>query len=203
MKTGSIKGIKGEVMKRFFKGLLGLSISLFFGAMQSKTEIKHPLEVQTGAVKIIDVSHHKGIVGERITFRFNGSPLFNHLPLVPGTEEKVQGTVQEHHFFLPQIALKGDNVKRFIQQMNATVHHAYYVSLEPVSMPIEGHLLTVKFDSAKVGFQLESGSSPKGEPSITFTFYDRGTLQVINERHSTVLNLAHFNGIDHVKKKYV
>ena len=190
-------------MKVFFKGLLSLSISLSFGTMQSKTEVKHPLEVQTGVVKIIDVSHHKGVVGERITVRFNCQPLFNHLPSVPGSEEKVQGTIQEHHFFLPQTVLKGDSVKRFVQQMNATVNSTYYVSLELVSSPIEGHLLTVKFDSSKVGFQLESGSSPKGEPSITFTFYDRGKLQIINARHSTVLNIAQLSTTDHVvKKKY-
>ncbi len=189
-------------MKVFFKGLLCLGISLSFGSMQAKTEVKHPLEMQSGAVKIIDVSHHKGVVGEKITLRFNGSPLFNHLPSVPGSEDQVQGTIQEHHFFLPQTVLKGDSVKRFVQQMNATVHPAYYVSLEFRSAPIEGYLLTVKFDSSKVGFQLESGSSPKGEPSITFTFYDRGKLQIINERHSTVLNLAHLDGGDVVKKKY-
>ena len=189
-------------MKVFLKGLLCVSISFCFGTVQAKKDIQHPLEIQTGAVKIIDVSHHKGVVGERITLRFNGSPLFNHLPAVPGSEEQVQGTI-EHHFFLPQTVLKGDSVKRFVQQMNATVHPAYYVSLEYRNAPIEGYLLRVKFDSAKVGFQLESGSSPKGEPSITFTFYDRGKLQIINERHSTVLNLAHFAGSnDVVKKKY-
>lgn len=189
-------------MKVFFKGLLSLSISLSFGTMQSKTEIKHPLEVHTGAVKIIDVSHHKGVVGEKITFRFNGAPIFNHLPSVPNLEEIVEGLVKEHHFFLPQIVLKGDSVKRFVQQMNATVHHAYYVSLEPVTTPMDGYLLTVKFDSSKVGFQLESGSSPKGEPSIMFTFYDRGKLQIINERHSTILNLANLDDGGGVKKKY-
>ncbi len=188
-------------MKVFFKGLLSLGISLSFGVMQAKTEVKHPLEVQTGIVKIIDISHHKGVVGERITLRFNGNPLFNHLPSVPGSEGQAQGTIKEYCFFLPQTVLKGDNTKRFVQQMNATIYPAYCVSLEFHSVPIEGYLLTVKFDSSKVGFQLESGSSPKGEPSIFFTFYDRGKLQIINERHSTVLNLAHFDG-SYLKKKY-
>ena len=173
-----------------------------FGIVQAKKDVQHPLEVQTGVVKLIDGSHHKGVVGEKITLRFNGAPIFNHLPSVPNVEEIVDGIIKEHHFFLPQIILKGDTVKRFIQQMNATIHSAYYVSLEHVTAPMDGYLLTVKFDSSKVGFQLESGSSPKGEPSITFTFYDRGKLQIINERHSTVLNLAHFDGGDVVKKKY-
>ncbi len=188
-------------MKIFFKGLLYLGISFFSGTAQSKTEAKYPLE-HTGVIKIIDVSHHKGVVGERITIRFNGSPLFNHLPSVPSSEKQMQEAIQEHHFFLPQTVLKGDNVKRFVQQMNATIHPAYYVSLEHVATPMDGYLLTVKFDSSKVGFQLESGSSPKGEPSITFTFYDRGKLQIINERHSTVLNMAHLDIGNVVKKKY-
>jgi hypothetical protein len=189
-------------MKVFFKGLLCVGISFFIGTMQGKKDIQHPLDIQTGIVKIIDVSHHKGVVGERITLRFNGTPLFNYLPSVPGLEEQTQGSIQEHHFFLPQTVLKGDSVKRFVQQMNLTIHPAYYVSLDFCSAPIEGYLLTVKFDSSKVGFQLESGSSVKGEPSITFTFYDRGKLQIINEKHSTVLNLAYLDRSDVVKKKY-
>jgi hypothetical protein len=190
-------------MKVFLKRLLlcgGISFSI--GALQTKTGVQHPLEIQTGSVKIIDVSHHKGVVGERITLRFNGTPLFNHLPSVPGSEGKGESPFQEHHFFLPQTLLKGESVKRFVQQMNATIHPTYYVSLDHVSTPLEGYLLTVKFDSSKVGFQLESGSSPKGEPSITFTFYDRGKLQIINERHSTVLNLAQGDASGLVKKKY-
>lgn len=189
-------------MKVFVKSVLYLCISVGVVSVQTKSEVQYPVEASTGIVKIIDVSHHKGVVGERITLRFNGVPLFNHLPSVPGADTSGKATIQEHHFFLPQTVLKGDNVKRFVQQMNATVHPAYYVSLEPVTTPMEGYLLTVKFDSEKVGFQLESGSSPKGEPSITFTFYDHGKLQVINARHSTVLNVASLEGCNAGKKKY-
>jgi hypothetical protein len=190
------------MMKVLVKNVLYLCISLSFGMLQAKPEGNYLSEASTGAVKIIDVSHHKGVVGEKITFRFNAVPLFNHLPSVPDAQQSNKTTIQEHHFFLPNTSLRGDTVKRFVQQMNATVHPSYYVSLEPVTTPMEGYLLTVKFDSEKVGFQLESGSSPRGEPSITFTFYDHGKLQVINARHSTVLNVASFEGHSISKKKY-
>ncbi len=186
-------------MKVFFKGLLYLSISVFFSTAQAKKSIQHPLEIQTGAVKIFEASHHKeGIFGERLTFRFKGAPLYNSLPPVPG---KDQGVIKELQWFFPQAILTG-SAKQFVQQMNVTTHPAYTVFFKEEG-PIEGLMLTVQFDSSKVGFQFESGISPKGEPSVTLTFYDRGKLQTINARYSTVLNMACLDhDVTSVKKKY-
>lgn len=196
-------------MKIFLKGLLYLSICIASDALYAKktaeddASISHPLEIKTGTSKIIDVSHHVGPFGERITFRFNGVPIFNQLPSRPGSEEQEAQQVQEYHFFLPQTVLKGEATKRFVSQMNVTTHTAYNVSLEAVSLPMEGLLLTVKFDPSKVGFQLESGISPKGEPSITLTFHDRTALHAIGSQHNTVLRTAYLQSGVQVKKKYV
>jgi len=180
---------------------------LCIGLVQAKTakqmdEVQHPLQISPGKVKIINIAHHKGALSHRITFRFDSPPLFNLLPLSPVEAEKDRkADVEEYHFFLPQTVLKGDATKKFVSQMNASNHPAFHVSIERVTTPLEGLLCKVHFDPNKMGFQVESGISPKLEPSVTLTFYDRNALKAINVSHNAILRTSYVDGAQ-VKKKY-
>ncbi len=207
MKEGSFQEI-GEIMKVMLKVMVATTAFVGVGSVESKKQVKeeieHPLHIHPGKVKIINVAHHKGPLSDRITLRFDAPPLFNLLPLSPvEAEDHRFEDVEEFHFFLPQTVLKGESTKKFVSHMNASMHPAFHVSLERVDTPLEGLRCSVRFNPKKVGFQVESGTSPKLEPSITFTFYDRNVLQVINNNHNSILRTAHLDGVGRfLKKKY-
>ena len=212
MKEGLFQGI-GERMKVVGK-LVVLTVGILSaGLMESKSAeskgkwtegVEHPLNIRPGKIRIINVAHHKGPLSDRITLRFDSPPIFNLLPLSPVEAEGGRaGDIEDYHFFLPQTMLKGDATKKFVSQMNASMHPDFHVQLEYVDTPLEGLRCTVRFNPKKVGFQVESGTSPKLEPSVTFTFYDRDVLQVINTNHNSILRTAHLDSVGRfLKKKY-
>lgn len=192
---------------------MGYAVVLFVVAMQTvhaKSFMRQAdsnesgIFTSTDRVFIKDVDHHKGAMGDKISFRFTREPLCSYLPTAQQDIESAleSGSEVVLQFLFPRADIKGDKTKRFIGQINATKHPHHSMSIEPISTPIAGYLVTVFFFPKEIGFQLESFVSPKGEPGISFTFHNHGSLKKINYAVNTIRRTADLKTVGQVKKKY-
>ncbi len=158
----------------------------------------------SGRVFIKDIDHHKGALGDKISLRFTREPLCNYLPTA---QQDIEGALQSGsevvlQFLFPLTDVKGEKTKQFITQVNATKHPHHSMRIEPIITPMAGYLVTVFFFPKEIGFQLESFISPKGEPGISFTFHNHGSLKKINYAINTIRRSADLATENKIKKKY-
>lgn len=146
------------------------------------------LSAQVSTNTLNKVFHHKGTISNKISCYFAKEPVCNSVPQKGVTEKN--GTWQRLHFLFPMTKIETTECLQMIKAISSKQEQSYSIAIHEVTAPIQGVLITVRYDTAVFGFEYEKFTSIQQQQGLVFTFYNKKVLQQLKNSAKPVTQYA-------------